>query len=102
MTPDLFREPLYFVERCEQRPRSQRVAIVGIGGEPDNAAAAALGSFESKDRFKRFSARARHIAGRSPMGIRPKTSRMGSADVCVQLSKNGVQAVDRPDVPSQG
>src|SRR5688572_9159968 len=36
------------------------------------------------------------------MGIRPETTRMGSADVRFQLSKNGVQAVDRPDVPSQG
>ena len=36
------------------------------------------------------------------MGIRPETSRMGSADMRFQLSKNSVQAVDRPDLPSQG
>ena len=36
------------------------------------------------------------------MRIRPETSRMGSADMRFQLSKNSVQAVDRPDLPSQG
>jgi hypothetical protein len=33
-SPDLFFEPLYLVERREQRPRLQRVAVVGIGGQP--------------------------------------------------------------------
>jgi hypothetical protein len=36
------------------------------------------------------------------MGIRPETSRMGSADMRFQLSENSVQTVDRPDLPSQG
>ena len=65
-------------------------------------AAAAFGSFKPEDRFDPVSARARHIARRSPMGIRPETSRMGSADMRCQLSKNCIQAIDRPDAPSQG
>ena len=69
-SPDLLLEPFDFVERCEQCPRFQRVAIVGIGGEPQNSVAAALGGFKCEDRFDRVGARARHMAGRSPIGIR--------------------------------
>jgi hypothetical protein len=36
------------------------------------------------------------------MGIRPETSRTGLANMRFQLSKNSVQTVDRPDLPSQG
>src|SRR4029450_10872623 len=72
------------------------------GGRPQDSAAAALAGFKSEDSFDRMSARARHIARCSPMGIRPETSRMGSADMRFQLSKNSVQTVDRPDLPSQG
>ena len=32
--PDLFLEPIYFVECCVQRPCFEPVAIVGIGDEP--------------------------------------------------------------------
>ena len=42
------------------------------------------------------------MAGRSAMGIGLETSRIGSADMRFQLSRNSVQAVDRPDVPRQG
>src|SRR5262245_46887069 len=42
------------------------------------------------------------MARLSAMGIRPKASRTGSADMRFQLSKNCIQAVDRPDAPSQG
>ena len=76
------------------------MAIGGIGDQPHDAAAAALGGFKSEDGFDRLSAGARHMAGRSPMGIRPETNRMGSPGLRFQLSKNHLHAVDRPDVPS--
>jgi hypothetical protein len=41
------------------------------------------------------------VAGRSPMGICPETRGVGSARMRFQLPENSVQAVDRPDVPSQ-
>jgi hypothetical protein len=101
----VFLEPLYFVERCKQRPGSQRFAAFGIwdiGRQPQDSDASALGSLESEDRFESVSARASHMAGRSAIEIRLKTSRMGSADMRFQFSKNSVRAVDGPDMPSQG
>jgi hypothetical protein len=100
--PDPFLEPLQFLQRREQRPSLQRVAIVGVGSRPQDSAAAALGGLESEDRFDRLGARTRHIAGRRAVAIDTETSRAGVAGVGFELSENGGPAVDRPDAPGQG
>jgi hypothetical protein len=63
-SPELLFVPLDFVERCEQRPRLQGAAIANIGGQPQNAVAAALSCFKSEDRFNRVGARAGNMARR--------------------------------------
>src|SRR5207247_4302957 len=89
-----------FVERCEQRPRSQRIFFVRT--KTQYSVAAALIRLELEDRLDRVAAGARHMAGRSPMRISPETGRMGSPGMRFQLAKHGLPAVDRPHVPGQG
>src|SRR5204863_4518210 len=81
------------------RPRSH---IFFVGEKTQYSIAAALSGLELEDRLDRFSAGARHVAGRSPMRIGPETGRMGSPGMRLQLSKYSFAAVDRPDVPGQG
>src|SRR5438445_355793 len=97
---DPFLEPLDFIERREQGPRSQRIFF--IRNKTQYSIAAAFGRLELEDRLDRLGAGARHMAWRSPTGICPETSRMGSRGMRFQLSKNSLQAVHRPDVPGQG
>ena len=100
-SPVLFLEPLEFVERREQRPCFERVAVVAIGGEPQDSATATVRGFKPKDRLDRVGARAHDVAGRSPIGSDPETGRSGAADTRFQLSQNGVRAVHRFDVPGK-
>ena len=72
------------------------------GVSRSDSAAAAVSGFKLEDRFNRACPRARHAAGRGPMGSRPETGRSGSADMRLQLSHDRVQAADRSDVPGQG
>src|SRR5262249_21989077 len=47
-------------------------------------------------------ARGSNDGGPGPMGIKPEAGRIGSAAMRFQLAQNNIQAVDRPDAPSQG
>src|SRR5439155_15650135 len=82
-----------------QRPRSH---IFFVGEKTQYSIAAALIRLELEDRLDRFSAGARHMAGRSPMRIGPETGRMSSPGMRLQLSKYSFAGVDRPYVPGQG
>ena len=93
--------PLDFVERCEQRPSFQRVAIANIRGEPQNSVAAALSRFKCEDRFNRLGARARHMARRGASGIYSESGGSYTASMRLKPSQNGLCAVDRLDAPSE-
>ena len=75
--------------------------MVRIRGEPQHAAAAAVGGLELEDRFNRSGACARHLAGGGPLRSRPETGRSGPPDMRPQLFHDGVQAADRSDIPGQ-
>jgi hypothetical protein len=74
----------------------------GIGREPQHAAPAAHSRLEAKDRLDCLGARARHLAGRGPIGIDPKMRRISFADMGFQGRDDRLGAVDRLDAPGQG
>jgi hypothetical protein len=86
---------LDFVERREQRPSFEHVAIVDIGVSrrtplPRPSAVSKLTSVPARD-----------LARRGPTRIDPEANRFCSTCLCFQLSQDGVGAVERPDLPRE-
>src|SRR5262249_49038934 len=79
-----------------------RAVVIGIGSEPQHAAAAALRRFKAKDGFDRIGAGAPHVAGRSAMQVYLETGRTRAAGMRCKLAHNRIRVADRLDVPGQG
>jgi hypothetical protein len=93
---------LDLVERRQQGPGLECVAVIAIGREPQDSAAAALRRFEAEDRLDGIGADAPHVAWRSPMLVYPETGRTDASGLRCQLRQNGIRTIDGLDVPRQG
>ncbi len=89
------------VERRQQRPCFQLAAVIGVGSEPQHAAAVAVRRCKLEDRLDGVGARARHPARRGAIRIDRKLSRPCAAGLRRQLVDNSVGAIDRRDAPRQ-
>ncbi len=92
---------LEFLERGQQRPGFQALAIGRVRDQPQDTAAAALAGFKPEDRLDRAGAGAGHPARRGAIGIDPETAGRGRDGAGFQFPQDRVRAVDRLQVPAQ-
>ena len=90
-----------FVERREQRPGFEPVAIAVVGDQAQNSAAAALRGLKFENRFDRVGAGAGHPARRGAVGVDLKTAGSGAVGVSLQLGEDCIGAVDGLQAPAQ-
>ncbi len=97
---ELLFKTFQFVERREQRPGFDGVAVAGIWNQPQNPAAAALRGFKLEDRLDGIGAGAHPLARRGPIGIDRKTGGPGAPCLGFQRCQDCIGAVEGLDVPA--
>ena len=98
---ELLLKALQLVERGEQRPRLQPVAVGGIRDQPQDAAAAAHRGFEFEDRLDRDGAGAGHPAWRGPIGVDLEIRWLCARCERLQLAEDRVRAIPGLQRPAQ-
>jgi hypothetical protein len=93
---------LQFFERRQQRPRFERVAVIGVRREPQDAGTAALRRFKAEDCFERIGAGASHVAGRRPARLEFEASWTVAGGMGWKLAQDRIGTVDGLDLPRQG
>lgn len=98
---ELFLEPLELVERSEQRPCFQAIAVGGIGHEPHDAAAAADCCLEIEDGFDIVGAGACHLPWRRAVRCELEIARRRLLRKRRQRLRDRIAAGKRLQVPAQ-